>query len=69
MRTASRGADSGMGGNGSSQSQTYFERELIELRAMPSTNSTTKVARPTYTFRSGATYTGQWSNGNIRHGY
>lgn len=46
--------------------ESYFARELQELRQMPSDHS--EGFRPKFTFRTGATYEGQWK-GNMRHGF
>mmetsp|Transcript_78977 Transcript_78977/g.205295 ORF Transcript_78977/g.205295 Transcript_78977/m.205295 type:complete len:376 (+) Transcript_78977:51-1178(+) len=46
--------------------ESYFARELEELRALPC-GSSSVGPRPAYTFRTGATYRGQWQ-ANTRHG-
>lgn len=49
---------------------TYFDQDLEELLSLPSTrgaSSSTMEQRPTFRFRSGGSYTGQWC-GNMRHG-
>jgi len=49
-------------------SQTYFDQDLEELLALPAGQGSGALEqRPTYRFRSGGTYTGQWL-GNARHG-
>jgi len=50
---------------GGEQGESYFGRELQELRQLPPCDS--QGPRDMYTFRSGATYLGQWK-GNARHG-
>jgi len=46
-------------------SESYFARELQELRNLPSTGPS--GPRPLHTFKTGATYLGEWK-GNARHG-
>eukprot|EP00401_Gymnodinium_catenatum_P065528 CAMPEP_0117616648 /NCGR_PEP_ID=MMETSP0784-20121206/85170_1 /TAXON_ID=39447 /ORGANISM="" /LENGTH=366 /DNA_ID=CAMNT_0005420435 /DNA_START=98 /DNA_END=1198 /DNA_ORIENTATION=+ len=45
--------------------ESYFARELQELSRLPPDGR--EGPRPLYTFKSGATYLGQWK-GNTRHG-
>merc|ERR1719240_1086351 len=45
--------------------ESYFARELQELRSLPADSREGK--RGKYQFRTGATYQGQWK-GNMRHG-
>ena len=61
--------EGGQGGQAtiSSYSFNYFEREIDELNKLPANLSRQVEDRPTFSFQSGAQYTGQWL-GNKRHG-
>lgn len=47
--------------------ETYFTREVKELLSLPLQDGDGPRRRPKYTFRTGATYEGEWK-GNLRHG-
>jgi len=47
---------------------TYFDRERGELNGVERADMDLQEDRPLHTFRSGATYLGQW-RGNMRHGF
>mmetsp|Transcript_104614 Transcript_104614/g.234892 ORF Transcript_104614/g.234892 Transcript_104614/m.234892 type:complete len:348 (-) Transcript_104614:147-1190(-) len=53
-------------GNEEGCSESYFARELQELKKLSGWNRN-NGPRPLYTFKTGATYLGQWK-GNARHG-
>lgn len=51
----------------SSYSSNYFEREIAELAALPAWGPPDQLVHKSYSFESGAKYSGQW-RGNKRHG-
>lgn len=56
--------------SGSLMCQSYFLEDIEELLLLPSPNGAHdhQQERPTFTFDSGGTYTGQWCR-NMRHGF